>query len=64
MARTFDVQAVIDGQTSIRPQLPLLAVMTFIMFLDGYDVFMLGRIAPAMADSECPVDGASWAINI
>ena len=51
MARTFDVQAVIDGQTSIRPQLPLLAVMTFIMFLDGYDVFMLGRIAPAMADS-------------
>lgn len=34
---------------NVRAQLPLLAVMTLIMFLDGYDVFMLGRIAPAMA---------------
>jgi AAHS family 4-hydroxybenzoate transporter-like MFS transporter len=51
MGRTLDLQAVIDGQTRIRPHLPLLAVMTLIMFLDGYDVFMLGRIAPAMAQS-------------
>jgi len=46
----FDIQAVIDRQKRLLPQMPLLVLMTFIMLLDGYDVFMLGRIAPAMAE--------------
>ncbi|MPT46972.1 MAG: MFS transporter [Sphingobium sp.] len=45
----LDIQAVIDRQRSIRPHLPLLVLMTFIMLIDGYDIFMLGKIAPAMA---------------
>lgn len=50
MSSTIDVQAVIDRQATIRRQLPLLVMMTLLMFIDGYDVFMLGRIAPAIAD--------------
>jgi AAHS family 4-hydroxybenzoate transporter-like MFS transporter len=46
---SFDVQPVIDRQTRVAPHLPLLIVMTLIMLIDGYDVFMLGKIAPAMA---------------
>jgi AAHS family 4-hydroxybenzoate transporter-like MFS transporter len=46
----IDIQAVIDRQPSIRRQIPLLVMMTLVMFIDGYDVFMLGRIAPAIAD--------------
>jgi AAHS family 4-hydroxybenzoate transporter-like MFS transporter len=46
----IDIQAVIDRQATIRRQLPLLTVMTLVMFVDGYDIFMLGRIAPAIAD--------------
>lgn len=45
----FDVQPVIDRQTRVAPHLPLLILMTLIMLIDGYDVFMLGKIAPAMA---------------
>lgn len=47
--RGLDIQAVIDRQQSVRPHLPLLILMTFIMLIDGYDIFMLGKIAPAMA---------------
>ncbi|WP_169542466.1 MFS transporter [Sphingomonas baiyangensis] len=45
----FDVQPVLDAQTRVAPHLPLLVLMTLIMLIDGYDVFMLGKIAPAMA---------------
>lgn len=48
-SEAFDAQQVIDRQTSVRPHLPLLILMTLIMLIDGYDVFMLGKIAPAMA---------------
>lgn len=51
METALDPQEAIDRRKSVRAQLPLLSVMTLIMFLDGYDVFMLGRIAPAMAAS-------------
>jgi AAHS family 4-hydroxybenzoate transporter-like MFS transporter len=47
---TIDIQAVIDRQPTVRRQIPLLVMMTLVMFIDGYDVFMLGRIAPAIAD--------------
>ncbi len=49
MARPFDIQAVIDRQRALPPQLPLLALMTIVMLIDGYDVFMLGRVGPAIA---------------
>lgn len=49
-AGSIDIQAVIDRQPTIRRQLPLLVMMTLVMFIDGYDVFMLGRVAPAIAD--------------
>lgn len=48
-ARTFDVQPVLDRQRRVAPHLPLLVLMTLIMLVDGYDVFMIGKIAPAMA---------------
>lgn len=47
--QVFDVQPVIERQTRVAPHLPLLILMTLIMLIDGYDVFMLGKIAPAMA---------------
>jgi len=55
---TFDVLPVIEGQTRIAPHLPALILITLIMLIDGYDVFMLGKIAPAMAaDFGEPVTG-------
>lgn len=48
-ADAFDLQPLLDRQTRIAPHLPLLVLMTLIMLIDGYDVFMLGKIAPAMA---------------
>jgi len=54
----FDVQTVIDRQTRVAPHLPALILITLIMLIDGYDVFMLGKIAPAMAaDFGEPVTG-------
>lgn len=54
----FDVQPVIDQQTRVAPHLPLVILMALIMLIDGYDVFMLGKIAPAMAaDFGEPVTG-------
>ncbi|MEH3106164.1 MAG: MFS transporter [Sphingomonas fennica] len=49
MATRFDIQAVIDRQKALGPQLPLLVLMTIVMLIDGYDVFMLGRVGPAIA---------------
>lgn len=57
-AAAFDVQPVMERQTRVAPHLPLLILMTLIMLIDGYDVFMLGKIAPAMAaDFGEPVTG-------
>jgi len=49
MGRALDVQSVIDRQPGVRRQLPLLILGTIIMFVDGFDIFMLGKIAPAVA---------------
>jgi len=48
--RTVDVQQVIDGQRVRGPHLVLLALCTLIMFLDGFDIFMVGKLAPAIAE--------------
>jgi len=45
----FDVEAFID-RTRIRlPQMVALIVCILICFIDGFDIFMLGKIAPAIA---------------
>jgi AAHS family 4-hydroxybenzoate transporter-like MFS transporter len=41
---------VIDQQRVGKPHLTLLALCTVIMFLDGFDIFMIGSIAPAISD--------------
>jgi len=44
----FKVQEVIDAQP-IRPiHLRILAICVFIMFIDGLDIFLVGKIAPAI----------------
>lgn len=45
----FDVQAFIDRQRIGRTQLTVLALATLLMFIDGFDIFMVGKIAPAIA---------------
>ncbi|MET0245677.1 MAG: MFS transporter [Sphingomonas sp.] len=47
--RIFDVQEFIDRQTISRAQLTVLALATLLMFIDGFDIFMVGKIAPAIA---------------
>lgn len=47
---TFDVQEFIDHRPVGAQHYLLLALCTFIMFLDGFDIFMLGKMAPAIAD--------------
>jgi len=47
--RTLDVQAFIDEQGVTRTQLWVLTLCTAMMFIDGFDVFMIGKLAPAIA---------------
>jgi len=45
----FDIQAFVDGQ-QLRPiHFRVLVLCGLVMFIDGFDVFMLGKIAPAIA---------------
>jgi len=46
----FDIQAFIDRQNVKPIHIGVLAIMTLIMFIDGFDIFMIGKIAPAIAD--------------
>jgi len=47
--RAFDIQSFIDQQ-SLRPvHYAVLALCLAAMFIDGFDIFMLGKIAPAIA---------------
>jgi AAHS family 4-hydroxybenzoate transporter-like MFS transporter len=48
-ARTFDLQAFIDRQKVGMVHMTVLVLCFLIMFIDGYDMFMLGKIAPAIA---------------
>jgi AAHS family 4-hydroxybenzoate transporter-like MFS transporter len=48
---SLDVQKVIDEQKVRGPHITLLALCAVIMFLDGFDIFMVGKIAPAIAES-------------
>ena len=46
----FDIQAFFDRQRVSGVHVAVLAICTFVMFIDGFDIFMVGRIAPAIAD--------------
>jgi AAHS family 4-hydroxybenzoate transporter-like MFS transporter len=48
--RTFDIQAFVDRQTLSATHWTVLVLATLVMFVDGFDVFMVGKIAPAIAD--------------
>lgn len=45
----FDIQAFIDRQKIGAPHYVVLLLSTLIMFIDGFDIFMVGKIAPAIA---------------
>lgn len=47
--RTFYVQDFIDRQGIGRTHLLVLWLATLLMFIDGFDIFMVGKIAPAIA---------------
>jgi len=47
--RTIDVHQFLDERKVSRVHVVILATTMLLMFIDGFDVFMLGRIAPAIA---------------
>lgn len=48
--QAFDVQKFVDEQ-ALRPvHLVVLALCFLVMFVDGFDIFMVGKIAPAIAE--------------
>jgi len=48
MAR-FDIEEFVDRQPIGRTQLAVLLVCGLVCFIDGFDIFMIGKIAPAIA---------------
>jgi AAHS family 4-hydroxybenzoate transporter-like MFS transporter len=46
---TFRIEDFIDRQTIAPIHIRVLALCTVLMFIDGFDVFMVGKIAPAIA---------------
>ncbi|MBB4614186.1 MFS transporter [Novosphingobium taihuense] len=47
--KTFDVHEFIDGQRLRPVHLGILALCFLVMFVDGFDIYMVGKIAPAIA---------------
>jgi len=45
----FRIQEFIDGQKTRPIHVGILAICALVMFIDGFDVFMVGKIAPAIA---------------
>jgi MFS transporter, AAHS family, 4-hydroxybenzoate transporter len=46
----FNLETFIDRQKIGSRHLAVLGILTMIMFIDGFDIFMLGAIAPAIAE--------------
>ncbi len=46
----FPVQEFIDRQRFGRPHLVVVGLAVLALFIDGFDIFMVGKIAPAIAD--------------
>ncbi|WP_439490966.1 MFS transporter [Blastomonas fulva] len=47
--QSFDVQQFIDRQQLKPVHFKVLAMLTVVMFIDGFDIFVVGKIAPAIA---------------
>ena len=47
--KIFDVQAFLDRQRFSRAHVKVAVLAILAMFVDGFDIFMLGKIAPAIA---------------
>jgi AAHS family 4-hydroxybenzoate transporter-like MFS transporter len=47
--KTVDLQAFLDRQPFSRGHLKVAVLAVLAMFIDGFDIFMLGKIAPAIA---------------
>ena len=45
----FDIQRFVDGRRISRLHIVVLLICSLVMFIDGLDVFMVGKIAPAIA---------------
>ena len=51
MMRHFDIEEFVDRQPIGSTQLAVLLVCILVCFIDGFDIFMVGKIAPAIADA-------------
>jgi len=49
LPKTFDVQEFIDRQRLRPVHFGILALCFLVMFIDGFDIYMVGKIAPAIA---------------
>lgn len=49
-SQRFDIERFIDDQPLGRVQYAVLLVCGLVCFIDGFDMFMIGKIAPAIAD--------------
>jgi len=49
-ARSIDIQRIVDDQPIGRMHIGLLVLCTLIMFIDGFDIFMVGKLAPSIAE--------------
>jgi len=46
----FNIEAFVDRQPIARTQIAVLVVCGLVCFIDGFDIFMVGKIAPAIAE--------------
>ena len=46
----FNIEAFVDRQPIGRTQIAVLVVCGLVCFIDGFDIFMVGKIAPAIAE--------------
>lgn len=49
MVARFDIEEFVDRQRIGRTQIAVLLVCGLVCFIDGFDIFMVGKIAPAIA---------------
>lgn len=59
---TFRIQDFIDGQRTRPIHYLVLAITTFVMFVDGFDIFLVGKIAPAIAKGLGEEPAAMWLV--
>ena len=55
----FDVEAFVDRTKVGSTQMIALLICILVCFIDGFDIFMIGKIAPAIAKPSSP-SPARW----